>query len=472
MKLNDLYGDVPEKVSQRIEQTVSGLPEKEVKERGIRLSRPLVIALSCVIAVIFMTGAAMFLTDRQLVEKRETELVDPYAEQVMESVTSGGITMTLNKFSMDFDTDYIYFTLKNENGVFEKQPEFDVISYTNDDYSGDIETKYGSLSGFTALSSSDYDPENPSDTIHAVLRGKLPYGKMTLNFKGLKSTDGQIEYADGFSFDIDIGTNGRVIDDIIRQGIFDEKDIEKEFEKYDKKSDVMDYMIFKPNKTIKIEGNKLKVTELYISPYQVSVTLEDDLSRTVKVGELEYYPHALITMSTEYLRKEQADRELMADMTPEELDEYVNVQHIHGDNRTKYENYFSIDGFIERNRIEKEQGEQAARDYNAKRFERYFFNDEMVQKVSEAMQDPEYWDLMDNARYKLGIELAPEAEAKLIGWDDGNSYYKIPDSREDCRIYATNRINIDRPISMDEIQRIYFYKYSDPTVQVDVWVNK
>ena len=31
---------------------------------------------------------------------------------------------------------------------------------------------------------------------------------------------------------------------------------------------------------------------------------------------------------------------------------------------------------------------------------------------------------------------------------------------------------IDRPVSIDEIERIYLYKYSDPSVQVDIWTNK
>ncbi len=79
MKLNDLYGSVPENVSQRIEQTVTGLPEEKVSERRVRLSRPLSVALSCVLAVVLMTATAVFLTDRERIEKREQEFVDPYA---------------------------------------------------------------------------------------------------------------------------------------------------------------------------------------------------------------------------------------------------------------------------------------------------------------------------------------------------------------------------------------------------------
>ncbi len=475
MKLNDLYGGVPENVSQRIEKTVMGLPEEEVKERGIRLSRPLAIALSCVVAVALMTATAFtvgLFTDR---EEREQQFVDPYAEQIMQSSTDNGITMTINKIAMDFNTDYIYFTLKNENGVFEKQPEFDEISYKNDYLDWKIDTKFDGMLGFTALGTSDYDPENPSDTIHAVLRAKLPTGKVTLNFDGLNSTDGEISYADGYSFDIDIGKNRKVINDIIQQGIFDEDRVKEEFKKYDKQSEVMEYKLFKPNDTIRLDGNELKVTELYISPYQVSVTLEDDMSGSVKVGELEFYPSTLITMSTEYLRKEQAENELVANMTPEERDGLNRVHHVHGDNGTKYEDDFSIDGFIERNRIRKEEGEEAAREFDAKRAESYYFGfceTEIGMKITENMQNPEYWDLMDDARYKLGIEFAPGVEAELIGWDNGGSYFKVADSRENSLIYATTNIQIDRAVCIDEIERIYFYKYSDPSVQVDIWVNK
>lgn len=35
MKLNNLYGGVPENVSQRMEQTVTGLPEEKVSERRV-----------------------------------------------------------------------------------------------------------------------------------------------------------------------------------------------------------------------------------------------------------------------------------------------------------------------------------------------------------------------------------------------------------------------------------------------------
>mgnify|MGYP000286560421 FL=1 len=222
----------------------------------------LLIAACCVIAVVFMTGAALFLSDRERIEQRETELVDPYAEQVMESVTNNGITMTLNKFAMDYNMDYIYFTLKNENGVFEKQPEFDEITYDWIYYSGGIETKYGSLLGFTTLSVSDYDPENPSDTIHAVLRHPLPFGKMTLNFKGLKSTDGTIEYADGFSFDINIGTSEKLVEDLVENSGFPEDAMRNELKQYDMKSENLDYQTIELDKTLEIEGCEIKATKM------------------------------------------------------------------------------------------------------------------------------------------------------------------------------------------------------------------
>ena len=190
MKLNNLYGGVPENVSQRMEQTVTGLPEEKVSERRVRLSRPLSVALSCVLAVVLMTGAAVFLTDRERIEKREQEFVDPYAEVLMESTTDNGITMTINKVASDYYMTYIFFTLKNENGVFEKRPEFDEIAEDTGAAYRVHETKYSSGGGkcFTALSTSDYDPENPSDTIHAVLRARLYVcDEVTLDFKGLKS---------------------------------------------------------------------------------------------------------------------------------------------------------------------------------------------------------------------------------------------------------------------------------------------
>lgn len=467
MKLNDLYGDVPEKVSRRIEQTVSGLPEKEVNERGIRLSRPLVIALSCVLAVALMTATAIavgIFTDR---EEREQRLVDPYAEVISDTTTDNGVTMTIDKHAKDLDMDYIYFTLKNENGVFEKRPEFDVISYTNDNHSWDIESKHGSLLGFTALSSSDYDPDNPSDTIHAVLRTHLPFGKIKLDFTGLNSVDGSIHYADGYSFDIEIGTSEKVADDILEHTGME---VSKEYRDYPKKCEVMDYLITEPDNTIEIEGNKLKISQLYVSPYQVKITVEDNMTGTVKVGELEYYPHTLVTMGTEPIRQMREDDKIRAAMTPEERDETEWVYYINVDNSTKYSIDYTMDGYYEEDRILAEEGQEAVMKY---RMEHFFGNTDMGKKVEEIMNTAEQLDAIDEARYEIGIEFAPEVKARIIGIDStGGTGYYHPENRAESYVNASTRAYIDRAVSIDEIERIYFYKYSDPTVQVDVWVNK
>ena len=464
MKLNDLYGGVPENVSQRIEQTVRGLPEEEAKERGIRLSRPLSIALSCVIAVVLMTGAAVFLTDR---EQREQRYVDPYAEVISKTSSDKGVTMTIDKHAKDLDMDYIYFTLKNENGVFEKQPEFDKISYTNDNHSWDIESQHESQLGFTALGSSDYDPENPSDTIHAVLRTHLPFGKIKLDFMGLNSVDGSIHYADGYSFDIDIGTSEKVAADILEHTGME---VSEEYLNYPKKCEVMDYMVSEPNNTVEIEGNELKISQVYISPYQVKITVEDDMTGTVKVGELEYYPHTLVTMGTAPIRKMHADDAIRATMSPEEQDKNEWVYYINVDNSTKYSVDYTMDGCYEEDRILAEKGPEAVMKY---RMEHMFSLTDMGKRVEEIMNNPEQWDMIDQARYEIGIEFAPEVEARIIGIDNaGGTGYYHPENREDSYVNASTRAYIDRAVSIDEIERIYFYKYSDPSVQVDVWVNK
>ncbi len=464
MKLNDLYGGVPENVSQRIEQTVRGLPEEEANKRGIRLSRPLSIALSCVLAVVFMTGAAVFLTDR---EQREQRYVDPYAEVISKTSSDKGVTMTIDKHAKDLDMDYIYFTLKNENGVFEKQPEFDKISYTNDNHSWDIESQHESQLGFTALGSSDYDPENPSDTIHAVLRTHLPFGKIKLDFMGLNSVDGSIHYADGYSFDIDIGTSEKVAADILEHTGME---VSEEYLNYPKKCEVMDYMVSEPNNTVEIEGNELKISQVYISPYQVKITVQDDMTGTVKIGELEYYPHTLVTMGTAPIRKMYADDAIRATMTPEEQDETEWVYYINVDNSTKYSVDYTMDGCYEEDRILAEEGPEAVMKY---RMEHMFSLTDMGKRVEEIMNDPKQWDMIDQARYEIGIEFAPEVEARIIGIDNaGGTGYYHPENRDESYVNASTRAYIDRPVSIDEIKRIYFYKYSDPSVQVDVWVNK
>lgn len=467
MKLNDLYGGVPENVSQRIQNTVSGLPEKEASERGIRLSRPLTIALSCVLAVVLMTATAIAVgvfTDR---EEREQRYVNPYAEVISDTAIENGVTMTIDKHAKDLDMDYIYFTLKNENGVFEKRPEFDVISYTNADHSWDVESKQGSLLGFTALSSSDYDPDNPSDTIHAVLRTHLPFGKIKLDFVGLNSVDGSIHYADGYSFDLDIGTSEKVADDILEHTGME---VSKEYRDYPKKCEVMDYLISEPGNTIEIEGNKLKISQLYISPYQVKITVEDDMSGTVKVGELEYYPHTLVTMGTAPIRQMREDDKIKETMTPEERDETEWLYYINVDNSTKDSVDYTMDGYYEEDRILAQEGQEAVMKY---RMEHFFGNTDTGKRVEEIMNTAEQLDAIDNARYEIGIEFAPEVEAKIIGIDStGGTGYYHPENRAESYVNASTRAYIDRAVSMDEIVRIYFYKHSDPSVQVDVWVNK
>lgn len=484
MKLNNLYGGVPENVSQRIEQTVTGLPEEKVSERRVRLSRPLSVALSCVLAVVLMTGAAVFLTDREHIEKREQEFVDPYAEVLMESTTDNGITMTINKVASDYYMTYIFFTLKNENGVFEKRPEFDEIAEDTGAAYRVHETKYSSGGGkcFTALSTSDYDPENPSDTIHAVLRARLYVcDEVTLDFKGLKSYDGEISYADGFSFDITVGVNKRVLYDEHKDTDIDEEELDEFYDRWDKKAEVLDYLLLHPKKSIEIEDCKLKVSEIYISPYQIKVILEDDMSKTVKIGELEFYPATLTTMSTGWLRKQHAIMyEMDRNLTFDERWVLYDRTAIFGSNMTKYEIDLNNERLNLEFRVVEEYGPAGAN----KAFDRLsggkcyeFSMTEKGKEVAEIMDDPAYWDLMDEACYKLGVDFAPESEAKIInncsvGGMGYSPHRTLPKNKKDWRLSEAVDLYIDRPVSIDEIERIYLYKYSDPSVQVDIWTNK
>lgn len=107
------------------------------------------------------------------------------------------------------------------------------------------------------------------------------------------------------------------------------------------------------------------------------------------------------------------------------------------------------------------------------RMEHFFGNTDMGKKVEEIMNTAEQLDAIDEARYEIGIEFAPEVKARIIGIDStGGTGYYHPENRAESYVNASTRAYIDRAVSIDEIERIYFYKYSDPTVQVDVWVNK
>jgi len=437
----------------------------------------LLIAACCVIAVVFMTGAALFLTDRQLIEKREKVFVDPYAEVLMESTTDNGITMTINKVARDYNMSYVFFTLKNENGVFEKRPEFDEIGETTPAAYRVIESFYGSPRGFTALSSSDYDPENPSDTIHAVLRANLYVcEKVKLDFKKLRSYDGEITYADGFSFEVTVGVNKKALYDLYEDFDVDEEKLEEYYNRWDKKAEVLDYTLLKPNKTIKIDGDKLKVSQVYISPYQIRVTLEDDMKKSVKIGELEYYPVTLTTISTDCFRKRH---ELIH---PEAKDSSISRSGVGGgyytlgDNRTKYDIDLNNERLNLQFRTVEEYGPAGAQEAfdrisGGKCYE--FSMTEKGKEVAKITDDPAYWDLMDEACYKLGVEFSPESEARVINnCSVSSTRVDLPKNKRDWRLIADIDLYIDRAVSIDEIQRIYLYKYSDPTVQVDVWVNK
>lgn len=458
---------VPPCVHKSVVEALDRLDEKSYNNihKFNSARKVLLIAACCVVAVVFMTGAAIFLTDREQIEKRETELVDPYAEQVMESVTDNGITMTLNKLAADYHMDYVYFTLKNENGVFEKQPEFDEITFDWIYYSKGIETKYGSLLGFTTLSVSDYDPENPSDTIHAVLRHPLPFGKMTLNFKGLKSTDGTIEYADGFSFDINIGTSEKLVNDLVDNSGFPEDAMRNELKQYDMKSEALDYQTIELDKTIEIEGCELKATSLYISPYQISVSVKSDLSKTVKIGELKYYPVTLISISTDYLRKAYERNEYLKTATPDEIrmEKERPEMYVFGDWKTKAELDYEAETWAEHKKLYDEQGQKAAHKYLSSRDIR---KTDIYKEIESIRQNPEYFDMLDAASYKIGVDFATGTQASLIGVSHGQA--------GSTQEYATAFADayIDRPVSIDEIERIYLYKYSDPSVQVDIWTNK
>lgn len=480
---NKINNRVPHCVHQSVVEALDRLESqpynKAYRYNGAR--KVLLIAACCVIAVIFMTGAAMFLTDRQLIEKREKEFVDPYAEVLMESTSDNGITMTINKVAQDYYMTYVFFTLKNENGVFEKRPEFDEIGETTPAAYRVVESFYGSPKGFTALSSSDYDPENPTDTIHAVLRANLYVcEKVKLDFKKLRSYDGEITYADGFSFDITVGVNEKVFYDAYKDVGIDEEELEKELNRWDKKAEVLDYLLLKPKKSIKIEDCKLKVSQIYISPYQIKVVLEDDMSKTVKIGELEYYPVTLTTISSGYYRyrhelihPQDEDSQLPRSGI---LSGYYSI----GDSRTKYDIDLNNERLNLQFRTLEEYGPAGAQEAfdrlsGGKCYE--FSMTEKGKEVAKITDDPAYWELMDNVCYRLGVEFSQESEAKIINncsvGSMGDSPHKtLPKNKKDWRLSEAIDLYIDRPVSIDEIERIYFYKYSDPSVQVDVWVNK
>ena len=91
---------------------------------------------------------------------------------------------------------------------------------------------------------------------------------------------------------------------------------------------------------------------------------------------------------------------------------------------------------------------------------------DIYKEIESIRQNPEYFDMLDAASYKIGVDFATGTQASLIGVSHGQA--------GSTQEYATAFADayIDRPVSIDEIERIYLYKYSDPSVQLDVWVNK
>ena len=137
--------------------------------------------------------------------------------------------------------------------------------------------------------------------------------------------------------------------------------------------------------------------------------------------------------------------------------------YVFGDWKTKAELDYEAETWAEHKKLYDEQGQKAAHKYLSSRDIR---KTDIYKEIESIRQNPEYFDMLDAASYKIGVDFATGTQASLIGVSHGQA--------GSTQEYATAFADayIDRPVSIDEIERIYLYKYSDPSVQLDVWVNK
>lgn len=266
-------------------------PENKRKKMDISPARPMKkLAVSIIAAVLCVALAVTCFANADLIKslfQREQELVDPYAIKVDNSVTVGDITLTIDKVTWGNDY-YVYYTLKNNKGVFENGLTFDriVIRETpwdvmipTDGIIGSSSTKEIGSDPTSSIAIAGYGLENPSDTISTMFRASMLFGKYTLAFENVTSYDGSIKYADEIVFDLELVAADEAEpqpDSTPEQGG------KVNVNGARRKLEITD-------NTFILEGKEFIINAIWLSPYEMSFNIKEYRDETVNYFGYDFY---------------------------------------------------------------------------------------------------------------------------------------------------------------------------------------
>ena len=266
-------------------------PENKREKIKDSSARPMKrLAVSLVAAVMCIALAVTCFANADLIKslfQREQELVDPYALKVDNSVTVGDITLTIDKVTWGSDY-YVYYTIKNNKGVFDKGLTFDrlIIRETPwevmiplDGIIRSSSTKEIGSDPTSSIAMAGYGLENPSDTISAMFRASMLFGKYTLAFENVTSYDGSIKYADEIVFELELVAPDEAEP---QPDSSPEQGGKVNVNGARRKLEIAD-------NTFTIEGKEMIINAIWLSPYEMSFVIREYRDETVNYFGYDFY---------------------------------------------------------------------------------------------------------------------------------------------------------------------------------------
>ncbi len=392
-------------------------PENIRKKIKASSARPMKrLAVSLIAAVLCIALAVTCFANADLIKsifQREQELVDPYALKVDNSVTVGDITLTIDKVTWGSDY-YVYYTIKNNKGVFDKGLTFDrlIIRETPwevmiplDGIISSSGTKEIGSDPTSSIAMAGYGLENPSDTISAMFRASMLFGKYTLAFENVTSYDGSIKYADEIVFDLELvapyEAEPQPDSSPEQGGKVNVNGARRKLELADN--------------TFTIEGKEMIINAIWLSPYEMSFVIREYRDETVNYFGYDFYYSSYIGGFDGYHTKETIDETA------------------------------KLSSFIEWD---------DAKTYSEISMRAFEIVDELQPHQAE----------LDALSYKVYVTLADSCTSEVIeiqqeGYGTGET--KLDDGSVDC--YNTPGIVIDfsTPVYEEEILEVYLLRESD-----------
>lgn len=406
-------------------------PENKREKIKDSSARPMKrLAVSLVAAVMCIALAVTCFANADLIKslfQREQELVDPYALKVDNSVTVGDITLTIDKVAWG-DEYYVYYTIKNNNGIFDKGLTFDRIAikegdigfFTNRDTVGIIDgpEERGSDPD-SSIALVGYGLENPSDTISAMFRTDLDSGEFTFAFENVTSYDGSVKYADEIAFELELPK------------MSDKPGIVKKYR------DLIG--------AFNLEGKEMALESIRFTPYGVTVFIREYGTDTVNYFGHDFYYSAYIEGFSFDTSKVQLDQ-MLKDCLVEreyydtELNEYT----------TEYGGVkVSVKGYPETATIKI----PIRKEDDLDPMERYEISQDIYSHEAE----------LEKYAYKVYAKLADGCTAEIITRTQ-NAYVgsqRFDDGTIDCHIKSLVELKFSTPVYEEEILEIYLLREFD-----------